>query len=443
MPVSAARHVLPGRPDVNARAGSNSALRGQLSAQFGTTTLAIGMLALLYVAPLSAQSAKSLIDFLTNPQVQDMPPLVRASSDGVMLAGRLVVDAVPRVTLTAHRGDKIAPADPQRLAAASPDIISLSHREGTRLPSHFLTTENEADRAILNVIFAGKIPDHFKNIEPAANAPKVDFVKPDPLVASAVAPAHPPAPVSETAVAWTALSALATVAADRMELPDGFKIVPPPLVRLVAVEPQTVPAAAPDLTALAAVPAAPGLAAVPAAPGLAAVPAAPGLAAVVPPTIKGQPVTPPDTGTAAAALPGTATPTVPVVAPLTGNALDLAVQGELKRLNCYSGSVDGSFGPGSQGALDLFFQTTKLTRASPDMTQAVLDQLKAVADSACSKPYVGKVSTPVVVHTPPPATGPKAPQGGKPPKGPAVTAPPKGSADPCVAHPEQCIPSGI
>ncbi len=367
-------------------ARSNAGARGYPSANFGVASLAIGFLALLYVAPLSAQSAKSLLDLLTNPQVQDMPPLVRAANDGAMLAGKLIVETVPRVTLTVHRGDKIAPADPQRLAAASPDITSPTRIEGARLPSHFLTTENEAERAVLEVIFAGKIPDHFKNIEPAANAPKVDFLKPGLLSVSAAATPHPAAPQPETASILPALSALAALAADLLDLPDGFKSVPPPLVRLVAVQPTIVPAATPDLTALAAVP------------------ATPGLAAEVPPTIKGQLVVP-DAGPV---LPDTKPVTdVPVTDPpvvaLTGNALDLAMQAELKRLNCYAGTVDGSFGPGSQGALDLFFQKTKRTRSSTDLTQAVLDQLKAVDGKACLKPYavVVVVQRPIVPTTPP------------------------------------------
>jgi hypothetical protein len=77
---------------------------------------------------------------------------------------------------------------------------------------------------------------------------------------------------------------------------------------------------------------------------------------------------------------------------LTGKALALAVQTELKRVNCYGGSLDGSFGRGSNGALDKFFADAKLQRATPDLTQAVLDQIIATAAPACDSAYVAPVA---------------------------------------------------
>lgn len=89
--------------------------------------------------------------------------------------------------------------------------------------------------------------------------------------------------------------------------------------------------------------------------------------------------------------------------PLTGKALALAVQKELQRVECYGGTADGSFGPKSNGALDKFFKEAKLDRATPDLTQAVLDQIIAAAAPVCTSVYVA----PVAVNNPP--KGPRQP----------------------------------
>ena len=433
---------------MNVSARSNAAVCRQPAGNLATTSLAIGFIALLYVAPLSAQSAKSLLEMLTNPQAQDMPPLVRAASDGAMLAGKLIVETIPRVTLALHRGDKLHPADPQRLAAASPDIIVPARIEALRLPSHFLTTENQSDRTVLDAVFSGKIPDYFQNIEPAANAPKVDFVKPGPLSAAVADLPQPLAPQVETAPLAMALPVLAAMTRqDALKLPDAFLIVPPPPITLPAVQAQTIPAATPDLTVLSPVAPANLSAAAPGDPSA----ATPGerLAAFVAPTIKGEPVLPvaPDGDNTVDPLPSAADPIdpqVPVVPDFVGRDLHLALQVELKRLNCLSGKADGSFGKGSLGALDLFFKTSGLTRASADPSQAVLDQLKAASASTCDSPYAPAVQA--VAATPPkkaasskPAktTVPvKTPQVATPPKPPK---PAKSTEDPCVKNPASCM----
>lgn len=430
-------------------ARSHSTAGRHPAANLGATSLAFGFLALLLVAPLSAQNAKNLMDLLANPQVQDMPPLVRAASDGAMLAGKLIVPPIPRVTLTAHRGEKIAPADPQRLAAASPDILYLARIEAMRLPPHFLTTENAADRAVLKAVFADKIPAYFQNIEPAANAPRVDFVKPGALTASFTEDVPPAAPASQTVQTSAQLPLLAALAGpDSLTLPDAFLTLPPPPVRLVAVKPQALPVAKPDLTVLTAVVPGASLAAVkppkiiPVVPGpslaavepprIATVVPGPSLAAVEPPTIKGELVPPPTPEVTALinAVPVPVAPTedpVPALPVLTGTELDKALQEQLKVLNCYSGSLDGAFGPGSQGALDLFFQTSGLKPVSQDRTAAVLDQLTALTGKVCDKPYraAKKPDTTVASGDPPPKPAKPA----KPTK-PAVPKPTVAKQDP-------------
>ena len=458
------------------------------SGAVAATSFALGFLVLLSVAPLSAQNAKSLIDLLTNPQAQDLPPLVRAASDGAMLAGKPIVPTLPRVTLTAHRGEKLAPTDPQRLAAASPDIVVPARIEATRLAAHFLTTENAADRAVLTDIFAGVIPEDFKHLEPAANAPKVDFLKPGLLSFAAVAMSQPPAPLAEAASVLAASPILAAMPSNEgIKFPDDLLFVPPPPIKLVAVKPPTLAIVTQDLTPLRAVtqgftplPAVTeGFAALPAVTQgltpLTQVPSAKSLAAVSPPTIKGQVVEPlPDVTAPAVVTPEVVVPTdlpVAVVPDLTGDALDRALQAELKRLNCYSGTVDGSFGAGSLGALDLFFQTTALVRASTDPTQAVLNQLKAVADNVCPSPYVAVVQqTDVTQKTKPSTTKPATtkpattkavttkPATSKPATTkpattkaattkpattkPAVTKPATTKVDPCLKNPAGCTSFG-
>lgn len=72
---------------------------------------------------------------------------------------------------------------------------------------------------------------------------------------------------------------------------------------------------------------------------------------------------------------------------LTGKELARAVQTELTRVGCYDRAIDGDFGRGSNGALDLFFATTKLSRATPELTEAVLEQIIAAPARVCEKPY--------------------------------------------------------
>lgn len=103
---------------------------------------------------------------------------------------------------------------------------------------------------------------------------------------------------------------------------------------------------------------------------------------------------------------------------LTGKALALAVQTALKRVNCYGGDLDGDFGRGSNGALDKFFVDAKLQRATPDLTQAVLDQIIAAAAPTCESVYVA----PVAVTKPATGTRNNADSGGRTKTTTATTA---------------------
>lgn len=68
-----------------------------------------------------------------------------------------------------------------------------------------------------------------------------------------------------------------------------------------------------------------------------------------------------------------------------GDALTLArdLQGELKRLGCLSGEVDGDWGEGSKKALKDFARHAKLSIASDEPTTAVLDVAAAMKERAC------------------------------------------------------------
>lgn len=68
-----------------------------------------------------------------------------------------------------------------------------------------------------------------------------------------------------------------------------------------------------------------------------------------------------------------------------GDPLTLArdLQGELKRLGCLSGEVDGEWGDGSKKALKDFARHAKLSVASDEPTTAVLDVAAAMQERAC------------------------------------------------------------
>lgn len=68
-----------------------------------------------------------------------------------------------------------------------------------------------------------------------------------------------------------------------------------------------------------------------------------------------------------------------------GEPLTLArdLQGELKRLGCLSGEVDGVWGEGSRKALKDFARHAKLSIASDEPTTAVLDAATAMKERAC------------------------------------------------------------
>lgn len=214
--------------------------------------------------------------------------------------------------------------------------------------------------------------DYLRNPGPA---PELHFAAPDRVAVNGVkAPAPPEAAQPESVVAAAA---------------------PTP-------EPAPEPAPAPEALPLAAVPALP-LASVPAAalgmapasdlaPALAAQPPAaladeaPLVLAALPPatlgalppvTLQGQPVVVPEPGSPEALFGPTP----------QGKDLVRAVQQLLKDQNCYSGAVDGGFGAGSVGSLNLFYDANPALAREGDATEAAWRALQGAALSPCKAPY--------------------------------------------------------
>lgn len=123
--------------------------------------------------------------------------------------------------------------------------------------------------------------------------------------------------------------------------------------------------------------------------------------------------------------------TMPVEIAPEGKALYAGIQELMKELNCYSGSVDGSFGPGSLGALDAFYDANGLPPVTEASAQAWRD-LRAYTAKACPEPYKKKAD-PVV----------KAAAAPKPPKAQGTTkaATPKPAAAPKPAAPKPAKPA--
>lgn len=131
---------------------------------------------------------------------------------------------------------------------------------------------------------------------------------------------------------------------------------------------------------------------------------------------------PPDTTLSPAApqfttLPGTEVlddgTRVPMMDPAE---LPSAIQKELARVGCYTGGIDGDFGPGSQGALANYFKAKNLPADQTAPTEAVYIQLLGETDTVCKAPP----PPPTPVRTTP--TAPAAPAK------PRVTAPPVAAA---------------
>lgn len=79
---------------------------------------------------------------------------------------------------------------------------------------------------------------------------------------------------------------------------------------------------------------------------------------------------------------------VPVDSPvkdptLSGKALSMALQRELKRVGCYVGRVDGLWGAGSRGSLTKFARYAKLASIGRDPSQDILDAVKARTSRVC------------------------------------------------------------
>jgi hypothetical protein len=166
-------------------------------------------------------------------------------------------------------------------------------------------------------------------------------------------------------------------------------VVPEP-----APEPAPLAASKPEPLAVAALPPAASPAVIAAAPlgaaapaPLAAAPVAPVVLAALPPqSLPGEILPPPD-------------PTDPATIPPEGQELDVALQTFLAGHNCYSGKADGSFGPGSLGALALFYDTNPtLVRQDAPTGQAWRD-VQAAGVTACPAPYAPKKADPAPAKT--------------------------------------------
>jgi hypothetical protein len=59
------------------------------------------------------------------------------------------------------------------------------------------------------------------------------------------------------------------------------------------------------------------------------------------------------------------------------------MQRQLKRVGCYSGSVDGSWGQSSRKALERFNEATKLTLASDPLTTESITEVKNFPGVVC------------------------------------------------------------
>ncbi|MCC5973145.1 MAG: hypothetical protein JJT81_03745 [Rubellimicrobium sp.] len=75
--------------------------------------------------------------------------------------------------------------------------------------------------------------------------------------------------------------------------------------------------------------------------------------------------------------------------------LALAIQTELRRMNCYTGALDGDFGPGSRRGLNAYYEQIGLTAPSQDPTLEIYRQLLLRDDVTC----------PVAVAAPATSTG--------------------------------------
>ncbi|MCW1920800.1 hypothetical protein NX862_18735 [Rhodobacter sp. KR11] len=219
--------------------------------------------------------------------------------------------------------------------------------------------------------------DYLRNPGPA---PELHFAAPDRVAVNGVkAPALPEAAQPESVVA--AAAPTPEPAPEPAPAPEALPLaaVPaPPLASVPAAALGMAPAPAlvdkaPD-AALAAQP--PAALADKAPLVLAALPPAT-LGALPPVTLQGQPVVVPEPGSPEALFGPTP----------QGKDLVRAVQQLLKDQNCYSGAVDGGFGAGSVGSLNLFYDANPALAREGDATEAAWRALQGEALSPCKAPY--------------------------------------------------------
>lgn len=252
-------------------------------------------------------------------------------------------------------------------------------------------------------------------------APVLDFAAPDlvlvngarspDLVPKAAAPLAAPvaAPVAEPEAA-PQVALLAQPEPIPEPVPE-----PAPLPEPLALQPQeAAPLAAAPPQGVTALPA-PALTPQPPEVTLAALPPAAVLAPQAPNLLQGQPVVIPEPGSPEALFGPT---------PL-GKDLVRAVQQLLKDQNCYSGAVDGGFGAGSQGSLDLFYAANPALPRETGATEAAWRALQGEGVAPCKAPYTRPVAAK-------PATKPAAQASNKPASNKPATSKPAAAAKPAA-----------
>lgn len=92
----------------------------------------------------------------------------------------------------------------------------------------------------------------------------------------------------------------------------------------------------------------------------------------------------------------TPTPTVavtPTVVEPDPVEVATAVQSELKRIGCYTSSVDGDWGRGSERALERYYNAKDMSYANLQPTAALRDKLVAETGTICERPVVRPTTT--------------------------------------------------
>ena len=223
------------------------------------------------------------------------------------------------------------------------------------------------DRVAVNGVKAPNLPEAAPEVVPE-------------VVVAAAAPEPVPEPAPEplpepTALAPTAPPALASTPAPALEPTAPAPVTPlPPEVTLAALPPAVLSPSAPQV-------------------------------------LQGEPVVVPEPGSPEALFGPTP----------QGKDLVRAVQQLLKDQNCYAGAVDGGFGAGSLGSLDLFYDANPGLAREAGATEVAWRALQGEGLTPCKAPYVRPVAAKPAASKPaatasnkPAASKPAAPAAPKP-----------------------------